>query len=68
MNWWGITMNDYDIIKKATETYDKNLNAGRYVGDLLRIIKQQHSEINRLRNIVLNAQADIERIIKITNR
>lgn len=61
-------MNDYELIKKATETYDKNLNAGRYVGDLLRIIKQQHSEINRLKNIIVNAQTSIEEIIKITSR
>ena len=61
-------MNNFEIIKKATEAYDKNLNASRYVGDLLNIIKQQHSEIDRLTKIVLNAQADIEKIVKMNFR
>ena len=57
-------MNDYEIIKEATEAYNQNLGAGCYVGDLLRIIKQQHSEINRLTNIIQNAQADIEDLLR----
>ena len=68
MNWWVVIMNDYEIIKEATETYEKNLNAGCYVGDLLNIIKRQNAEINRLTNIVTNAQQGIEEIIKMNGR
>ena len=61
-------MNDYEIIKEATETYEKNLNAGCYVGDLLNIIKRQNAEINRLTNIVTNAQQGIEEILRMNSR
>ena len=40
---------DEEIILEATEAYEKNLSAGCYVGDLLRIIKSQKAEIERLR-------------------
>ena len=65
MNWWVVIMNDYEIIKEATETYEKNLNAGCYVGDLLNIIKRQNAEINRLKGIIANVQTSIEEIIKM---
>lgn len=39
---------DEEIIKEATEIYEKNQNAGALVGDLLRIIKSQKAEIERL--------------------
>ena len=38
---------DEEIIKEATEIYEKNHNAGALVGDLLRIIKSQKAEIER---------------------
>ena len=41
-------MTDNDIIQEATEATEKNLNAGCYVGDLLRIIKEKNAEIERL--------------------
>lgn len=38
-------MTDNEIIQEATEAIGKNLNAGCYVGDLLRIIKEKKAEI-----------------------
>lgn len=38
-------MNNEQIIQEATEAIEKNLNAGCYVGDLLRIVKEQQAEI-----------------------
>jgi len=38
---------DEEIILEATEAYEKNLSAGCYVGDLLRIIKSQKATIER---------------------
>ena len=61
-------MNNVDIIKKATEAYERNVGTGRYVGDLLNIIKQQQTEIDRLTKIIINAQADIENIVKMNFR
>jgi hypothetical protein len=41
-------MTDNEIIREATEALEKNLNAGCYVGELLRIIKKQKSEIEKI--------------------
>lgn len=41
-------MNSEQIIQEATEAIEKNLNAGCYVGDLLRIIKEKNAEIEKL--------------------
>ena len=38
---------DEEIIKEATEIYEKNENGGALVGDLLRIIKSQKAEVER---------------------
>lgn len=69
-------MTDNEIIQEATEAVEKNLNAGVYVGDLLRIIKEKNAEVEKL-NVELvgmrgacesykihydNAQAEIERL------
>lgn len=71
-------MTDNEIIQEATEAIEKNLNAGCYVGDLLRIVKEQQAEIEKL-NVELvgmrgacesykihydNAQAEIETLQK----
>lgn len=40
---------DNEIIQEATEAVEKNLNAGYYVGELLRIVKEQQAEIERLK-------------------
>ena len=42
---------DEEIIKEATEIYEKNENGGALVGDLLRIIKSQKAEIERLQKL-----------------
>lgn len=38
-------MNNEQIIQEATEAVEKNLNAGCYVEELLRIVKEQQAEI-----------------------
>ena len=72
-------MTDNEIIQEASEAVEKNLNAGCYVGELLRIIKEKNAEIEKL-NVDLvgmrgacesykmhydNAQAEIERLQKL---
>lgn len=50
---------DEEIIQEATEIYEKNQNAGALVGDLLRIIKSQSAEIERLKKNLEEAHIDI---------
>ena len=53
-------LTDEQIIQEATEAVEKNLNAGCYVGDLLRIIKEKKAEIERLKHILVNFMVEIE--------
>ena len=62
-------MSDEDIIREATEAYERNLGAGCYVGSLLRIIKSKNTEIDilirkkeALRDEIAEQQAEIERL------
>ena len=62
-------MTDSEIIREATEVFEKNSGAGCYVGDLLRIINRQQAEIDilirkkeTLRDEVAELQAEIERL------
>ena len=44
-------LTDAEIIKEATEVYNQNLNAGCYVGVLLRIINRQEQELRKCENV-----------------
>ena len=60
-------MTDNDIIQEATEAIEKNLNAGCYVGDLLRIIKEKNAEIERLQKQLkegIDLSDDVFKIVK----
>ena len=59
---------DEEIIKEATEIYEKNQNAGALVGDLLRIIKSQKSEIDiliRKKHSLRDEVAEKDEVIKM---
>lgn len=69
-------MRDNEIIQEATEAVEKNLNAGCYVEELLRIIKEQKSEIEKLREQIkkgdkiyeeamLNAEAEKDNLKQV---
>lgn len=44
-----------EIVWEATYAYNNNLGAGCYVGDLLEIINRQEAEIERLKEMVGDA-------------
>lgn len=52
---------DEEIIKEATEIYEKNENGGALVGDLLRIIKSQKAHIEKFEKVEHFATKTIEK-------
>lgn len=69
-------MTDNEIIKEATESYEQDLDAGCYVGDLLRIINRLEADVmakemeyndmleqrNSVERCLETAKAEVERL------